>query len=668
MAELQIVTGDAETYYDKEYSLALKGKKRITTQQYVEDPRFETIGWGIALPKQEPVWTPGTASVMLNSIDWDNTAMVFHNAKFDGAILDYHYGIHPKYLFCTMAMAQVVGIGKLTGSVSLAALAEFFELPAKGTTVHEVSGLRLADFPQELLADYGEYCCHDVWLTRRIFEILYPYVDAEEILWHSKIHKAFTEPCVKLDTGILEAELERVRARSHAILEQTAAMVGCTVDQLPSKLRSAKQFAELLEDNGVKPPMKISPSNGKPTYAFSKKDTAFVSMADHENEVVRELVRAKLGAASTMEETRLVKMIALSKLPSKLFRMPMKISGAHTHRLSGEDSLNVQNWPSGRVDGQSKQLRRSICVRRAGEKITAPDSGQIEARVLAFVANDTELLGLFERGECPYSAQAAGIYGEDRDVIYKGAKAYGGGDKDSFKYYIMRQTGKAAILQLGYQAGKAGFYDSLTGTYGVQDATPEQCDKIVAAYRKSRKPIVKFWGTCENVIRAMMQGRNGYFGGPTGKLFYFDGNRDLFGKRVPSIKLPNNTWLLFPMLREIKEDWRTNTVYIQDMGMFKRSVAKGGNKAAVLAKQGKRLYGGSLTENLCQALAFCALKWQAMRMDGKYIGNVHDEHLMITTSEEQSKHYQTVMRTSPPYLTGLQFDCEYEEADNYGDC
>lgn len=667
---IKIVGGDAETFYDQTNKYGLRS---MTTQEYIEHEQFQVIGWSIGeLHGDYPVWEAGRADKLLSTVDWANTAFVAHNNKFDGSILDEHYGIRPKYQLCTMAMARTLGIGKLTGSVSLANLAKFFCLPDKGDEVIYADGKRLEHFRPAELRQYGAYCCNDTDLMLRMFKIMSKYIDGEELMWHSMVHKAYTEPACVLNLGVLQKEKQRVLERDAAILDITAEMFSMTVPELVKLIRGRKAFPELLEELGVIVPLKTSPSTGKPTYALSKTDVGFTDLLEHANPKVAALVQAKLGAGSNAEITRLDRMIALAKLGSNKLRMPLRISGAHTHRASGEDKMNTQNWASGRVEGQSTALRRSV-EPVPGKLITAPDSGQIEARVLAFLANDQELLGLFQRGECPYSAQASVIYNLPADEIYAGAKAYGRGEKQHFDKYIMRQTGKAAILQLGYQAGQKGFYTSLTGTYGVTDATQSECANIVDVYRDSRPKVVEFWAACEKAIRAMKRGEEGYFGGLDDKLFYYNGKQEWFGELVPSIKLPNNTWLTFPDLQDVKadDDWRSQTIYIKDRLKFKRALAKNDRtRKEILLKQGIRLYGGKLTENLCQAVAFAALKWQGIRMTdfGSFVGNVHDEHLFIIDQPSKAKELQKVMTLTPPYLKGVVFDCEYEVSDNYADC
>ena len=664
-----IVCGDAETYYDrKTFSLA---KKDMTTQGYIEDPRFQLIGWGLGgAHTNAPIWIPGEARRELSLIDWDDTTFIAHNAQFDGGILDYHYGIHPKYMICTMAMAQTLGIGKLTGSVSLAMLARFFGFQDKGTEVGDANGKRLEDFSPLELYRYGEYCKNDVSLEVKLFRMLEPYIDIEELRWHSLVNKAFTEPECRLNLKTLEDELQRVLTRNAEVQQEAAKMVGCNVDELKKVLGSSIKFAELLREYGVEPPMKISKATGKETYAFAKNDKAFMALSEHEDSSVQAIVAARLGVKSTTEQSRVEKMIVLAKLPSGRLRVPLKISGAHTHRGSGKDGLNFQNFPSGRVAGQSKALRRSIEA-LDGQYLTAPDSGQIEARVLAFIANDTELLQIFADGECPYSAMAAEIYGVDRYEIKRGSDMYSETkDKAYFEFYMMRQTGKAAVLQLGYQAGAASFFTSLVGQYRVTTVESDQCDHIVKVYRKKRQAVVNFWEQCEQVLNAMIKGGQGHFGGPDGSLFYYNGRQEWFGHTVPSIKLPNNTWLTYPELQLIKEDgdWRKQKIYLQDLRKFKNAVGKGQDRKAVLLKQGKRIYGGSLTENLCQALAFAALKYQALEMDGKFISNVHDEHIMAVNHMMHGFEYQACMMKTPPYLEGIVFDCDFVVANNYAEC
>ena len=42
----------------------------------------------------------------MQDVDWDNTAVVCHNALFDGYILTQYYNVHPAFYYDTAAMAR----------------------------------------------------------------------------------------------------------------------------------------------------------------------------------------------------------------------------------------------------------------------------------------------------------------------------------------------------------------------------------------------------------------------------------------------------------------------------------------------------------------------------------------------------------------------------------
>jgi DNA polymerase I-like protein with 3'-5' exonuclease and polymerase domains len=143
-----------------------------------------------------------------------------------------------------------------------------------------------------------------------------------------------------------------------------------------------------------------------------------MSLAECGNPVLDALVAARLGLKSTIEETRLEKLIALAQFDTP--SVPAKISGAHTHSLSSDDGINMQNLPSGRIDGQSDAMRVAIEAPE-GCVIVAGDSKQVEARTLAY-ENQRDLLHLFATGGDPYVDIAAEISGVAADAIREGAR------------------------------------------------------------------------------------------------------------------------------------------------------------------------------------------------------------------------------------------------------
>ena len=94
---------DFETYFDPKFSLT-----KMTTMEYVRDPRFKVWGMGYRfINENETTWL-GEDEVedFIQSVDWDDTAVVAHNAMFDAYILTQYYNVTPQYYYDTAAMAR----------------------------------------------------------------------------------------------------------------------------------------------------------------------------------------------------------------------------------------------------------------------------------------------------------------------------------------------------------------------------------------------------------------------------------------------------------------------------------------------------------------------------------------------------------------------------------
>ena len=140
---------DFETYYSSAEGYTLR---KQTYQQYIQDPRFETIGVSIVGDSGDPVWYPGARErIALAAIDWANTTLVAQNTMFDASILEWKFGHKPAAMVCTMSMARASGVSLIAKGASLAALSNFARanghtMPAKGMEVIKADGKRLADF------------------------------------------------------------------------------------------------------------------------------------------------------------------------------------------------------------------------------------------------------------------------------------------------------------------------------------------------------------------------------------------------------------------------------------------------------------------------------------------------------------------------------------------
>jgi len=161
-----LITLDLETYYDQTYSLT-----KISTEAYVRDAGFETIGFAYKIDDGPTTWVSGDDAhiqFVLDALPWEDSLVLAHNTMFDGAILSWRYGVKPKGWLDTMSMGRA--LHGVDASVSLKAMAERYAVGVKGTEVDDAKGMRRADFSTDSLARYAEYCRNDVELTYAIFQ------------------------------------------------------------------------------------------------------------------------------------------------------------------------------------------------------------------------------------------------------------------------------------------------------------------------------------------------------------------------------------------------------------------------------------------------------------------------------------------------------------------
>jgi len=397
-----LVTVDFETFYSSHI-----GFKKQTTEEYINDPLFQVIGVGIKVDDGVTTWHAGEdAGKALRAIDWASSAVLCHNTLFDGAILTWRYGIKPAYLFDTLSMARAVHGVEAGGS--LAALAERYALGEKGTEVVNAFGKRLQDFSPEDLAKYGEYCINDVELTYKLFHKLAAGFPESELDLIDMTLRMFTEPQLQLDDALMVDRLEAIQQEKHDLLTQLTDELGTNEEGVRKILASNPKFAEVLRTFHVIPPMKISSTTGKETYAFAKTDEEFIALQEHEDPFIRQLCAVRLGTKSTIEESRIERFINVGKRNKGSLPVPLKYYGAHTGRWSGMDAVNLQNLPS--RDKAKKALKNAIIAPLDSVVINC-DSSQIEARVLAWLSGQDDVVDQFARGEDVYSIFASKVYG-----------------------------------------------------------------------------------------------------------------------------------------------------------------------------------------------------------------------------------------------------------------
>lgn len=605
---MDILNIDFETYYSQKFSLS-----KLTTEEYVRDPQFETIGVAVKRNNEPTEWFSGTKAQTkrwLDKWDWANSVAVAHNAMFDMAILNWCYDIRPKRIGDTLSMLRAID-GPHAGN-SLAKAVERYGLGEKGTEVINALGKRRLDFTDEDLERYGEYCINDVELTHKLFEVTAPLMPVSELRLIDLTIRMFTEPVLVLDKGVLVSHLDSVQAKKASLMNAVVA------DR--DALMSNPKLATLLQTLGVVPPTKVSAKTGKEAFAFAKSDEAFKELLEHPNPTVQAVVAARLGVKSTLEETRTERFITIADRGT--LPVPLRYYAAHTGRWGGDDKVNLQNLP------RKSPLKKSMLAPK-GYVFIDCDSSQIEARTLAWLAGQDDLVDAFDKGEDVYKIMATSIYEVPLDEVTD----------------YQRFVGKTTILGCGYGMGSVKFQTQLK-TFGA-DLPSGECASIVYKYRDQFGRIPLLWAQGDKVLDALISTRGAPLGEHEALLV------DMFG-----VRLPNGMYLRYDNLRKQRDQKSGRDQFVYDVKRGRATLPT-------------YIYGGKLIENVCQALARIIIGEQMLMIARRYrvVMTVHDAVGVIAPIEEADKaraFVEACMRMRPKWAPTLPLNCESKIGASYG--
>ena len=590
-----LVTLDFETYYAPKYSLTT-----LTTMDYVRHEKFKVQGVGIKIDDGETeYYDEHEAESAIRELDWSDVTLVCHNTPFDGYILTRYYEVIPQYYIDTAAMARALAPGQ-SASLKDTAIRTFpdDESMRKGDELASTKGIY--DLDPELSEILGTYCIQDVDLTYALYIQMHTQMPKSEMDLIDMTCRMFCEPKLIVDLELLYKFRDETIAASLAVVEAGG------VDR--KVLSSNQQFAAHIESMGLVPPTKISPTTGKAIPALGKSDKAFTQMQkmypEHQH-----IWDARLAAKSRINETKAQRFIDATHTDGTI-SAPLRYYAAHTGRFGGTEKLNMQNMP------RNSPLRLALTAPKE-HLIFVADLSAIEARVLAWLADETELLQLFRDGKDVYSDLAGSIY---KRVINKKD------DPDE------RFVGKVAQLGLGFGMGANRFQDTLeTGAMGPpMKFSIDKAYNVVNTYRATYPGIPMLWKKLElklaNTINPNYQEE---WHGLTFK------NKKIY--------LPNDLSLHYNNLR-----------YEQGQLVYdQRNTIK--------------TWGGSLAENVVQALARlivtdAMLRIQADKtLDANVVLTVHDEIILISTANNPDATMSKLiahMCVPPAWAPDIPLDAE----------
>jgi len=304
---------------------------------------------------------------------------------------------------------------------------------------------------------------------------------------------------------------------------------------------------------------------------------------------------------------------------------PKKRFVANGKLVHNSDKINLQNLPS-RGDNANK-LKKAILAPE-GYVVIDSDSSQIEARIVAWLAGQSDLVQAFENKEDVYKIMASSIYNKPVADITASE----------------RFVGKTTILGAGYGMG-AGKFQAQLKTFGV-GIELDECQRIISKYRQTYGKIPELWEQAQKCLVSINTNRYADLG--------IKGVLE-FSAEHKGFKLPNGLWQRYESL-------------------YKTINEKGYDQYQYKTRKGiVYLYGGKLVENICQALARCVIAEQMVKIGNKYkvVLTVHDAVACVVPESEavQAREYiEECMRWRPKWAQTLPLNCESGVGKSYGEC
>lgn len=613
---MNLVTADFETYYAKDYTLQKTEHCNLSISEYIRDPRFYAQCLSLKIndtPAQH--YNHQDIPEALAQINWGSTELLAQQTHFEALILNEHYGIIPAYRRDTLSMSRA--IFQTAGDHDLDSLCKRLGLKGKIPKVlDKFKGIR--ELTPEQFEELALYCDNDSEQTYLAYQLMLPKFTQEELDLINLTVQLYSEPVIRLNaTRAATARQEELNERARLVQES-----GLTEEQL----RSRPQFAKALESIKIIVPTKLNPK-GKTTFALAKNDPGFQDLRNIPNPQLHALLDARIACTSTNTITRAERLLSITKNGTLPLPIYLNYWGAHTPRWSGGDKTNPQNFKRG------SELRRSLEA-PDDHMLGVSDSSQIEARMLAWLADNFPLLEAFRQKRDIYSEFASIAY--SRTINRKLKKLIDG--IETFPDFIEGFVGKTCILGLGFQM--AGKKLQATLAAGAMDGPRvfierNKADNLVYIYRTTNPAVPKLWDLLKKMLWVMVDPN----GDVTYKCLRFTHER---------VWLPNGMCLYYPDLA------------VDHNHQFSYRVGTGRT----------HIYEGLLTENIVQSLARIVLAWHILQIAKRFriVLTTHDELVALLRSISAKADLEwifNIMRTPPAWCPTLPLDAEGGFAKEY---
>lgn len=634
--------------------------KKVGLDNYANDPTTKPHCLGFAFDDEEPGLLADT-ELPGHIADHVRTGgeVVAHNAAFELAIWNTicvpRYGwpvLKPEQMRCTMAQAFAMA---LPGSLEKAAAAVGIDMQK------DMQGARVmmqlakpkadgtfwtpVDAPHKFDTLY-EYCKQDVRVERELDTRLMQLSESEHRMW--LLDYQINQRGVLVDLPAIEAAIKLVEGEKARLDREMLTLTGGVV----GKCTEVQLLISWIRSQGVEVP------------GLAKADVLDALKLEGLPDVVRKALKLRQEAARSST----AKLLAMKQRASAdgrvrgCFQFHGAATGRWAHRgiqpgnlprprpttkpshiddmiglLGNRDLLDLSYGPV--MDALADCIRGMI-IAPPGRDLVAMDFSAIEARVLAWLAGEEKVLDIFRTHGKIYEHAASGIYGVPLDDVTKD----------------QRQIGKVAVLALGYGGG-VGAFQSMAKVYGVK-VGDDRAEEIKKAWREAHPKIVRYWYDLESAaINAVSYGV-ACKAGPEGRQVTFRMAGSFLWCRLPSGRV---LCYPYPVIKDVTTPW----------GETKAALHYWAVNGVTNRWEETSTYGGSLAENVTQAVAACLLREGIRNLDGAgypVVMHVHDEAVVEIPKEAPDDvvtHIEHLMATVPAWAAGLPMAAEGWRAARY---
>ena len=609
--------------------------KTAGNYKYCEDPNFEILLCGYAWDSDESVTIIDLTSEFgeqefMGLFDYvqanEDVIIVAHNANFERICLkELGIEIDPMRFFCTANMSLYCGMPPSLDAVSKILdlqdkklgtgknLIRYFSVPCKPT---KTNGMRTRNLPEhnpDGWKEFKEYLKYDVLSEREIFNKLsrfdFPLLEQRIYAADQRIN----------DYGI-KADLQLATAAQSMDEQYKERLATLARDKYGiESLKSMPQLKKFIYDRtGVI----VTSLNKADIDNVIDEIQASEAATDEDKQAVLEVIdlRKEVGKTSNAKYTAILASAGRGNRIRGLFRY---YGANRTGRWAGR-LVQLQNLPQNHIEDLAgardlakmhdlnmmeviydkpthilSQLIRTTFIAPEGYTFSVADFSAIEARVIAWTANEKWRLDLFKDPKADiYCASASKMFGVP---VHKGDE--------------LRQRGKVAELALGYGGG----VNALT-TMDIKKAlTEEEKPEILSKWREANKKVVSLWKSLENAAKKCIGTR-------TAQVYEIDALASVtfrYESGALTIELPSGRKLFYPSARLGSRTIQgvNGDFDVQDISYFGQSQTTG--KWVKL-----HTYGGKLTENIIQAISRDLLAnaiFKVFDMGYNIVLHVHDE-------------------------------------------